>query len=83
LDCGVPRACKTFKRTELAKNNNFNVCRFLINTNTAHFAFSKYAFSSILGVFLAFLFVTPLAYRFTELKFTKIIFKRKDDLYVK
>jgi len=47
------------------------------------FAFSKYAFSSILGVFLAFLFVTPLAYRFTELKFTKIIFKRKDDLYVK
>ncbi len=47
------------------------------------FSFSKYIFSSILGVFLAFLFVTPLAYRFTELRLTKKIFKREDDLHVK
>jgi accessory gene regulator B len=32
------------------------------------FALLKYAFSSISGVFLAFFFVTPLAYKFTELK---------------
>lgn len=38
----VSGAYKIFKRKERKKNNNFNVCRFLIDTNTNHLTFSKY-----------------------------------------
>lgn len=42
LDCGISRGCKTFRRDKLAKNNNFNVCRFLVHTSSDHFTLSKH-----------------------------------------
>lgn len=54
MDCSVPRAFKVFGRAEWTKNNNFNICRFFINTSSDHFTLSKHPIIKIIVYKIAF-----------------------------